>query len=304
MRSNSQLVMSYCWSISLKWLHQYIGWLHTFSERNGFSSSQSQLLSNAVTSEKGIALPTTISWCPRSGICYRCYLLVPWCLMTNTQLRSISSCNSTKYSQLCCFHTWICCLENHRPIERHLTTTGVTGSKTLYCISTVLGNMKAHIHWRIRFLLHSCLTEIILNKPSKTDSDSSTAGIAQENFVSVRGKILPRLILLQTASSWFILILEVQALFVASTWMAASHNLLGFFAYSFVWSVGCCFSDAFDPIWYSPLGVWCGNSRAALTPQEQKEPQFRSEPSEKEKKKKIAEEMRKFEAVRRKKKKK
>lgn len=74
MRSNSQLVMSYCWSISLKWLHQYIGWLHTFSERNGFSSSQSQLLSNAVTSEKGIALPTTINWCPRSGICYRCYL--------------------------------------------------------------------------------------------------------------------------------------------------------------------------------------------------------------------------------------
>lgn len=212
--------------------------------------------------------------------------LQPWCLMTNIQLRSISSCNSTKYSQLCCFHTWICCLENHRPIERHLTTTGVIGSKTLYCISAVLGNTKAHIHWRIRFLLHSCLTEIILNKPSKTDSDSSTAGIAQENFVSVRGKILPRLILLQTASSWFILILEVQALFVASTWMAASHNLLGFFAYSFVWSVGCCFSDAFDPIWHSPLGVWCGNSRAALTPQEQKEPQFRSEPSEKEKKKK------------------
>lgn len=32
MHCNSQLVMSYCWSISLKWLHQYIGWLHAFAE--------------------------------------------------------------------------------------------------------------------------------------------------------------------------------------------------------------------------------------------------------------------------------
>lgn len=94
--------------------------------------------------------------------------------------------------QLLCFQTWICSLENLRLTERHLTTAWVQlRSETLGCISTVLANMRAHIQWGIKFLLHSCWTEIILNKPSKTDSDSSTAGIAQENFISARGKILP-----------------------------------------------------------------------------------------------------------------
>lgn len=94
--------------------------------------------------------------------------------------------------QLLCFQTWMCCLENLRLTERYLTTAWVQlRSETLGCISTVLANMRAHIQWGIKFLLRSCWTEIILNKPSKTDSDSSTAGIAQENFISARGKILP-----------------------------------------------------------------------------------------------------------------
>jgi len=63
-------------------------------------------------------------------------------------------------------------------------------SKMLYYISMVLGNIRVHIHWEMRFLLHSCLTEIILNKLSKADSDSSTAGTAQENFALVCGKTL------------------------------------------------------------------------------------------------------------------
>lgn len=70
------------------------------------------------------------------------------------------------------------------------------------------------------------------------------------------------LILLRTAASWFILILEAQVLFFASTWTMASHNLLSFLLIHLFGQLAGCVSDAADSIWHSQFGALYGNSRA------------------------------------------
>lgn len=210
MHCNSQLVMSYCWSISLKWLHQYIDWLHTFSQKNGFSSSQSQLLSNAVTSEKGVTLPTAISWrSPFTQLLLLLYSPGAWCA-THGSGADIPA-EKIKYIQLLCFQTWICCLENCRLIERHFTVTWVQlWSETL--LSRQHGTGKYEGSHTVE---NKTSPPFLLNRNNSeyTIQDSQwlihCRNCSRELHFGAWENTTP-VILLQTASSWFILVLECK----------------------------------------------------------------------------------------------